>query len=94
MQKLLKLKIISKKIQKFDSSYFRGKNYFDEDDTQNYLVFLPIFIYFKINTINNCPSYTSSWQSNGLSSESTKPLTTFDNIPTPTLSYYDAKTFE
>ena len=30
-----------KKLQKFDSSYFRGKNYFDDDGTQNYLVFQP-----------------------------------------------------
>ena len=28
-----------KKLQKFDSSYFRGKNYFGDDSTQNYLAF-------------------------------------------------------
>ena len=28
-----------KKLQKFGSSYFRGKNHFEEDGTQNYLVF-------------------------------------------------------
>ena len=27
-----------KKLQTFESSYFMGKNYFDEDGTQNYLV--------------------------------------------------------
>ena len=26
-----------KKLQKFDESYFRGKNYFGDDGTQNYL---------------------------------------------------------
>ena len=36
-----------KKLQTFDSSYFNGKNYFDEDGTQNYLVFLLISRYFK-----------------------------------------------
>ena len=28
-----------KKLKTFDSSYFIGKNYFEEDGTQNYLVF-------------------------------------------------------
>ena len=28
-----------KKLEKFDAAYFRGKNYFDGDGTQNYLVF-------------------------------------------------------
>ena len=47
LQKKIDAKIIElenniKKLQKFDSSYFRGKSYFDEDGTQNYLVFLPI----------------------------------------------------
>ena len=27
------------KLQTFDTIYFRGKNHFDEDGTQNYLVF-------------------------------------------------------
>ena len=36
-----------KKLQTFDSSYFRGKNYFEEDGTQNYLVFQPMYKYFK-----------------------------------------------
>ena len=42
-----------KKLEKFDAAYFRGKNYFD--DTQNYLVFQPIYKYFKIvdNTISS-----------------------------------------
>ena len=68
--------------------YFRGKNYFDEDGTQNYLVFLSIFKYFKINTINNRTNYVLSWQSKGLSAESIKLPTTSDNNLTPTLSYY------
>ena len=28
-----------KELKTFDSSYFIGKNYFEEDGTQNYLVF-------------------------------------------------------
>ena len=37
-----------KKLQKFDAAYFRGKNYFDNDGTQNYLVFQPVYKYFKL----------------------------------------------
>ena len=31
-----------KKLKTFDSSYFIGKNFFDEDGAQNYLVFQSI----------------------------------------------------
>ena len=34
-------------MQVFDSIYFRGKSHFEEDDTQNYLVFEPMYRYFK-----------------------------------------------
>ena len=37
-----------KKLKTIDSSYFRGKSHFEEDGTQNYLVFQPMFKYFKI----------------------------------------------
>ena len=37
-----------KKLKTFDSSYFIGKSHFEEDGTQNYLVFQPISRYFKI----------------------------------------------
>ena len=36
-----------KKLQKFDAAYFRGKSHFEEDGTQNYLVFQPLYKYFK-----------------------------------------------
>ena len=41
------------KLKTFDSSYFIGKSHFEEDGTQNYLVFQPIFRYFKINMVIN-----------------------------------------
>ena len=44
--KIIGLENNIKKLQTFDSSYFRGKNYF-EDGTQNYLVFQSIFRYFN-----------------------------------------------
>ena len=36
-----------KKLKTFDSSNFRGKSHFKEDNTQNYLVFKPMYRYFK-----------------------------------------------
>ena len=38
----------SKKLKTFDSSYFIGKSYFEEDGNQNYLVFQPMYRYFKM----------------------------------------------
>ena len=72
------------KLQIFDLSYFIGKSHFEEDGTQNYLVFQPINRYFKV--IANT-DYVSSWKSKGLSAESIKPPTTSDNSLTPALSY-------
>ena len=58
--KLIEVENNIKKLQTFDSSYFRGKNYFDEDCTENYLIFLPISRYFRSITNTN---YRSSWKS-------------------------------
>ena len=76
-----------------DLSYYHGKQYFDEGSgKQNYLVFLPIKKYFKLNLVVNAADYVLSWQSKGLSNESIKPPTTTDNSLTPELNYYGAKT--
>ena len=79
------------KLKTFNSSYFIGKSHFEEDVTQNYLVFQPINKYFKVvaNT-----DYVSSWKSKGLSAETIIPPTTSDNSLTPGLSYYGTKTKE
>ena len=77
------------KLKTFDSSYFIGKSHFEEDGTQNYLVFQPMYRYFKMITNTD---YISSWKSKGLSAESIKPPTTSDNSLTPALSYYGTKT--
>ena len=53
------------KLKTFDLSYYRGKNYFEEDGAQKYLVFQPMYKCFK--QINN--DYVSSWKSKGLSNE-------------------------
>ena len=57
------------KLKTFDSSYFIGKSHFEEDGTQNYLVFQPINKYFRIGNSD----YVLSWKSKGLSAESIKP---------------------
>ena len=77
------------KLKTFDSGYFIGKSHFEEDGTQNYLVFEPINKYFKLITNTD---YVSSWKSKGLLSESIKPHATSDNSLTPVLNYYGTKT--
>ena len=39
-----------KKLKTFDSSYFIGRNDFEEDGTENYLVFQSLNKYFKVIT--------------------------------------------
>ena len=77
-----------KKLKKFDSSCFKDKNYFDNDVTQNYLVFQPGHNYFKtINIIGN----TSGWKSQGLSNESIKTPSTSNYSVNPLLVYVNSK---
>ena len=76
------------KLKTFDSGYFIGKSHFEEDGTQNYIVFQPLNKYFKI--ITNA-KYISSWQSKGLSDETIKPPATSDNSLNPKVSYYGTK---
>ena len=77
-----------KRLKTFDLIYFIGKNYFEEDSEQNYLVFQPIIRHFKVNTINNFSNYVLSWKSTKLSDNTIKPPATSDNSLTPTISYY------
>ena len=78
------------KLKTFDSSYFIGKSYSEEDGTPNYLVFQPMRKYFKLGDGVNF-YYVLSWTSKGLSNESIKPPTTSDNNLTPILNYYGTK---
>ena len=77
------------KLKTFDSGYFIGKSHFEEDGTQNYLVFPPMYRYFKMITNTD---YISLWKSKGLSDESIEPPTTSDNSLTPALNSYGTKT--
>ena len=46
------IKLNINKLQAYDLSYFKGKQYFDEGSgKQNYLVFLPMGKYFKLNSV-------------------------------------------
>ena len=77
-----------KQLKTFDSSYFRGKSHFEENGTQNYLVFQPINRYFKV--IANT-KYISTWKSKRLSDESIKPPATSDNSLSLLINYLDNK---
>ena len=53
------------KLKTFDSSYFIGKSHFEEDGTQNYLVFQSMYRYFKrVAGVGN-GNFIYCWQSKG-----------------------------
>ena len=79
-----------KKLQKFDAAYFRGKSHFEEDGTQNYLVFQPVYRYFK--RIAGSGNYIYFWKSKGLSDERFDSITASNYKITPELSFYGTKT--
>ena len=53
-----------------DSSYFLDESYFEDDGTQNYLVFQRVYKHFKMLVTS---STTTAWKSKCLSNESIKP---------------------
>ena len=75
-----------KKLKIFDLGYFIEKSHFDEDDTQNYLVFQSVLEYFTLNS-----NWITKWKSKGLSNESLEAVSTSDNNSTPSVSYYEDK---
>ena len=80
-----------KKLQIFDSIYFRGKNHFEEDGAKDYLVFQPMCRYFKkISGVGNgkCIYF---WKSKDLSDERINSITASSYSITPELSYYGSK---
>ena len=77
-----------KKLQTFDSSYFRGENHLENDGTQNYLVFRSKNKYFKKIRDTN---HISEWKSKGLSDEVIKPPATSDNSLASALNYVGNK---
>ena len=88
------IKLDINKLQAYDLSYFKGKQYFDEGSgKQNYLVILPMRKYFQLNSVVGVTDYVLSWQSKGLTNESIKPSTTSNNSLNPRLSYYGMLTY-
>ena len=86
------IKLNINKLQVYDLSYFRGKQYFNEGSgKQNYLVFLPMRKCFKLISVVGVTDYFLSFHSKGLSNESIKPPTTSNNSLNPRLSYYGTK---
>ena len=81
-----------KKLKTFDSSYFIGKSHFEEDGTQNYLVFQPIQRYFKqiAGVVNG--TYIYYWKSEGLSDERINSIKIPNHNITPNVNYYGTKT--
>ena len=82
-----------KKLKTFYSGYFIRKSHFEEDGAQNYLVFQPIYRYFKVFSITQYLEFVSEWKSKGLSNESFKAISTSDNSLNPTLNYYGTKMY-
>ena len=80
-----------KKLKTFDLSYFKGKGHFEEDGTQNYLVFQPMYRYFKSIADDGSGNYIYFWKSKGLSDESINSVTASNSSITPELSYYGSK---
>ena len=80
-----------KKLEAFDSIYFHGKSNFENDGTQNCLVFQPMYRYFKriVSVGNgNCIHYGKSKK---LSDEKINSITASSYTVTPQLSYYGTK---
>ena len=81
-----------KKLQKVDAAYFRGNSHFGEDGTQNYLVFQPIYVYFKGIAGVDSGNYIYFWKSKSLSDERLDSITASNYKITPELSFYSPKT--
>ena len=78
------------KLKTFDSSYYNGKSYFEEDGKPNYFIFQPLNKYFKMSDSDS--NDILSWTSKGLSNEIIKPPTTPNNNLYPNLYYQGTKT--
>ena len=76
------------KLKTFDLSYFRGKNYFEEDVNQNYYIFQPISKYLKVVYVNDM-AYVLSWKSRGLNDVKIESIKTNDYSLNPHIDHYD-----
>ena len=81
-----------KKLKAFDSSCFIGKSRFEVVGAQNYLVFQPMYRYFKAVAGVGNGSYIYYWQFKGLSDERRNSVTASNYKVTPNLNYYGTET--
>ena len=73
------------------ASYFRRKNHFNSDNgTQNYLVFQPMYKYFK-TSVKCSTTYVSSWESKGLSNEKISSISKPRYNQAPSLAYNNVR---
>ena len=81
------------KLQKcfLDSICFGGKSHFEEDGTQNYIVFQAMYRYFKRVSDVGIGNYIYFWKSKGQSDENVIAPTTTDYKLNPQLSYFGTK---
>ena len=79
-----------KKLKTLDSSYLIGKSHFQEDGTQSYLVFQPMYRYFKTiaGVVKVIYNYYWKWISDERINSIKKP----NHSITPNLDYYGTKT--
>ena len=80
-----------KKLKIFDLSYFRSKSHFEEDGTPNYLVFQPMYRYFKRVAGVGGGNYIYFWKSKVLPDERINYNTASNYSITPELSHYGTK---
>ena len=76
------------KLKTFDSSYFRGKNYFDEDGALNYYVFQPLFKYLEVAHVGDI-THILSWKSRGLHETEIESIKTNNYLLNPRINIYD-----
>ena len=81
---------MKKKKNTFDFGYFRGENYFDEDGTQNYHIFQPIYKYLKLAHVNDI-SYVLSWKSKGISDIKIESIKTKNYSLNPPINLYNMR---
>ena len=78
-----------KKLEAFDSRYFLGKSHFEDNGTQDYLVFQTVYRDFKTVSAND--SNILPWKSKRLSDEYNKPSTTSNKMLNPLVDYVGTK---
>ena len=80
-----------KKLKTFDSIYFRGKNYFEDNGAQNYLLFQLMYRYFKRIAGVGSGDYIYYWKSKGLSDENITAPSAPNNFLNLSLEYLGTK---